>query len=61
VAGNVQRRQRFLDAKVGLLGVTRRECKAVIPAQMCDLKLDHAAQLHAVEKFWTSRVKDIGA
>jgi len=57
VASNAARWSDFFDAGVGLLSVTRRGCKVLVPARKDRGWTDAAIQLYCVEKFWRTRVK----
>ncbi|MGC1676150.1 MAG: hypothetical protein WA740_01350 [Candidatus Binataceae bacterium] len=48
---------KFFDVGVGLLGVARRRCEVLRPAQKTGNRTDKAIQLYCVEKFWGTRLK----
>jgi hypothetical protein len=58
VAANAGRWSRFLDAGVGLLSVTKRGCRALVPAREARHLRDEAVQLYCVEKFWRTHIRD---
>lgn len=57
VATHASRWADFFGAGVGLLGVTRRGCKVLLPAHKRVNRTDRAIQLYCVEKFWRTRTK----
>jgi len=57
VASNASRWSCFFDAGIGLLSVTRRGCKVLVPARKAQGRADTAIQLYCVEKFWRIRPK----
>ena len=59
IAATPQRWQCYLDAGIGLLAVSPSNCMPLIPASSGNTAFDQAVQLHAVEKFWRTRLKDI--
>lgn len=58
VASDSSRWSDFFGAGVGLLSVTRRGCKVIVPPRPNAAWIDHAVQLYCVEKFWRTRVRD---
>lgn len=59
MAAQPQRWQEYFDLGIGLLAVSRSNCVQVIGARANEAKYDEAVQLHAVEKFWRTRLTDI--
>lgn len=57
VMTNRTRWDEFFDRGVGLLGITRRDCKVFIPAERGKTKPSQAVQVYCVERFWRSRVR----
>jgi hypothetical protein len=57
VASNAHRWSYFFEAGVGLLSVTSRGCKVLVPPRKRPHWTDAAIQLYCVEKFWRSRTK----
>ena len=58
IAARPQRWQRYFEGGIGLLSVTKNNCTVLIPAQSNRASVDLAVQLHSVEKFWRTRLKD---
>lgn len=59
IAAKPQRWQRYFDVGIGLLAVSQSNCTQLIGARATDATYDQAVQLHAVEKFWRTRLRDI--
>jgi hypothetical protein len=57
VAGRMSRWPKFVDAGVGLLSVTPRRSRVLVPARNVENWRNKAVQIYCVEKFWSSRVK----
>jgi hypothetical protein len=57
VAANAGRRSALLNAGIGLLGVTRQRCTALVPARKSSDWTDRAVQLYCVEKFWRTHTR----
>ena len=57
VAANPTRWLRFFDAGVGLLSVTKRGCRVLIPPHQGHRLSDAAIEFYCVEKFWRTRSK----
>jgi hypothetical protein len=58
VTSKAIRSSRFLDAGVGLIGVSKKLCDVQIPAQRNHPWRNEAIQVYAVEKFWRTRSRD---
>jgi len=52
VAASKTRRSSFLNAGIGLVSVSFRECKIVIPSRPSSSRPDPVIQFYCVEKFW---------
>ncbi|MEZ6035215.1 MAG: hypothetical protein R3C17_19145 [Planctomycetaceae bacterium] len=59
IAAKPQRWQRYFDVGIGLLAVSPSNCTQLIGARVTGATYDQAVQLHAVEKFWRTRLRDI--
>jgi hypothetical protein len=54
-----KRRRAFLDAGVGVLGISPQGCEVLVPSQNQDsMERDRILQMHCVERFWRTHVKD---
>jgi hypothetical protein len=58
VAAKRDRWSSFLDSGVGLLAVSGRECKVLIPSRNRSVPPDAAIQFYCIEKFWRTYIKD---
>ena len=57
IAKKPERWQRYFDDGIGLLAVQHNNCTPLITAR-AHSDFDQAVQLHTVEKFWRTRLKD---
>ena len=57
VDANAARWSRSFNAGVGLLSVTKRGCKVLVPAHKARHPGDNAIQFYCVEKFWRTHVR----
>jgi hypothetical protein len=51
----------YFECGVGLLGVTKRTCKVLVPARVTKKPCDSAVQMYCVDKFWLSRNRPLEA
>jgi|WetSurMetagenome_2_1015567.scaffolds.fasta_scaffold32416_3 hypothetical protein len=58
VASNISRWAEFFDAGIGLLGITQRNCKVIMPASPKPDWKNYPVQFYCIEKFWRTRIKD---
>jgi hypothetical protein len=55
LANKPSRWSSFIEAGIGVLGVSPKECEVIVPARRVSGWTDSAIQLYCVEKFWRTR------